>query len=252
MVNLCKKHKGIVPMKKLKILLITSLFINLVLIGTGGYVVYKKGGVSYVSKKISAATSANTEFSPYYYERTSVYDNLETGQVDIAFIGDSLTERGEWSEFFPGNTIINRGISGDSTKGLLNRIDQMKSAEPQKIFVMIGINDIYEKYDTKITERNYEKILDELQKQHPKSQIFVQSVLYVNTEILGGEIENKDIDSLNIKIKELATSKKMTYVDLTDKFATNGQLDKKYTVDGLHLNGNGYNVWKKEIENLVE
>lgn len=238
-------------MKKLKILLILSLSVNLVLFGAGAFVVYKKGGLDYISKKVTAATETKKEFSPYYYERTSVYDNSNAENVDIAFVGDSLTERGEWSEFYPENKVINRGITGDSTKGLLNRLGELSKGNPQKIFLMIGINDVYEKWDSKITISNYEKILDKLQKQNPTSQVYVQSMLPVNNDILGSTVDNKNVEKINRKVEKLATDRNMTFVDLVPSFSKNGQLNKAYTIDGLHLNGEGYKAWQKEIDKLA-
>ena len=62
--------------------------------------------------------------------------------MSTLFLGDSLTEYGNWRELFPGLDIKNRGIAGDTTDGVLHRLDGITALSPDKIFLMIGINDL--------------------------------------------------------------------------------------------------------------
>src|SRR5690606_2386392 len=74
----------------------------------------------------------------YWRQKVDIYrQSLDHG--DVAMVGDSITDHGEWTEMFPGENVVNRGISGDTTGGLLQRLDTIAA---EQVFVLIGINDI--------------------------------------------------------------------------------------------------------------
>ena len=60
----------------------------------------------------------------------------------IVFLGNSITEMGDWKKLTGDSTVINRGIGGDITFGILQRLDEVLNRKPSKIFLLIGINDI--------------------------------------------------------------------------------------------------------------
>jgi lysophospholipase L1-like esterase len=62
--------------------------------------------------------------------------------AEVVFIGDSITEGGEWTEFFPNLKVSNRGVGSDKTSDVLKRIDSIISVTPNTAFIMLGINDI--------------------------------------------------------------------------------------------------------------
>ena len=64
------------------------------------------------------------------------------GSPDIVMLGDSLTEWGNWHELVPEYSILNRGISGDTSSGVLDRLQEVIERRPKVVFVMIGTNDI--------------------------------------------------------------------------------------------------------------
>ena len=73
--------------------------------------------------------------------RISIFEEFSP-EVDIVFAGDSITQAGEWTDFFPNLKIANRGVGSDTTHDLLRRLDSIISVNPKNVFVMIGINDI--------------------------------------------------------------------------------------------------------------
>lgn len=118
---------------------------------------------------------------------------------------------------------------------------------------MIGINDIIN-YNKSLEEVliNYKAILTKLQKQTPKTKVFIQSVLPVNNQITRYYKDNSNILKLNSKLQELSKDFSYQYIDLFSYLAdSKNQLDIKYTSDGLHLNGQGYLIWAKAIEKYV-
>ena len=109
--------------------------------------------------------------------------------------------------FFPNQRIKNYGIGGDTTDGILNRIDDIIQSKPQKLFLLIGINDLYYGKRVAYIVDNYSLILETLKKQIPQTTVFVQSVLPINENLLPanerGKFEKQRIVELNETIKNL-------------------------------------------------
>jgi lysophospholipase L1-like esterase len=170
-------------------------------------------------------------------------------------LGDSLSL---WfpGELMPGQRVwINQSISGERTKGLLDRLDLIEKNKIESVFVMIGINDlIWGKSDDEIIN-NYKEIVRQLKAKHPNTQIVVQSILPHGGENSTWESRDKllalDSDrivALNTRLKKIADDNNAYYLDLYPIFVTgDGQLRPDLTTDGLHLNREGYLVWRSAI-----
>jgi hypothetical protein len=61
---------------------------------------------------------------------------------DIIMLGDSLTEMGIWAELLEGLSVVNRGISGDDSAGVLRRLLEVLGRHPRVICLEIGSNDL--------------------------------------------------------------------------------------------------------------
>jgi lysophospholipase L1-like esterase len=192
---------------------------------------------------------------PYYLDRESQFVIIARTETlnQIVFLGDSITDRCEWNELFPANNVINRGISGDRTYGVLNRLDNIIKNKPSKVFLMIGINDLREGRNVVEVKNDYNKILKQLTENLPNTKIFVQSVLPVDTKQPTPKIKSNDsISNLNKEIKQLTEEYGLTYIDLFSVMAdTSGQLKPEFTHDGIHLSGNGYKVWNEAIKPYI-
>ena len=170
-------------------------------------------------------------------------------------LGDSLSL---WfpGELMPGKRMwINQSISGERTKGLLNRLDLFEDNEVESIFLMIGINDlIWGETDEDIIT-NYKEIVRQLKREHPDTQIVVQSILPHGGEISTWESRDKllalpsdRIIAMNETLKKIAKDNDAYYLDLYPIFVTgDGHLRPDLTTDGLHLNREGYLVWRSAI-----
>ena len=114
----------------------------------------------------------------YYYDFTSQYDQaVRIDKADICFVGDSLTQLGLWSEFFPGRTVINRGIGSDVSEGVLNRLDSVVDHRPDIVFLMIGVNDLGKGIPEAETVGNVRKIVSSLSASLSDATMVIQSVL---------------------------------------------------------------------------
>ena len=177
------------------------------------------------------------------------------GSNPLVFLGDSMTDEGDWKKLFPDVNLVNRGIGGDTTLGVLNRIDQVLALAPSKIFLMIGTNDLCYNRSVEDTLKNYDQILNILHKNLPQTKIYIESVLPFNDQIFPSRYlrTNENIEELNRGIKKLAEKYAYPYLDLVPFFMDeNGRLPENYTVDGLHLNEKGYTIWKSRIKNFVK
>lgn len=183
----------------------------------------------------------------YYTQKVSHFRSLPNTENEIVFLGDSITDSGEWSELFPNYHTKNRGISSDITFGVLARLDEVTLAKPEKVFILIGVNDIARNIPIAVILKNYTKIIHRIKAESPNTQIFVQSLFPTNNyymEFKGHQNKGDKIIALNKGLKELATSKGLQFVDLYSHFVDKeGKLPLDYTHDGLHLNGAAYIKW---------
>ncbi len=195
--------------------------------------------------------------------RTETYKNrtahfaenpLKTGQ--IVFFGNSITQAGEWQQYFPHSNVANRGISGDNTEGMLARIDEIIASQPDKFFIMAGINDISLSRSNKTIIENYAAIIDKIKTNSPQTKIYIQSVLPINNDFaqykrLSGKEDQ--VTQLNALLRLLAQSKDVNYIHLFPFFTdAEGKLKKEFTGDGLHLSPEAYRVWANVIHRFVE
>ncbi len=254
-----------------KRILILSLSINLFFFSLFSYIVYKKGGSSYLIKrtksifvektKTASASKTNVflnEQKSRYNHKKSHFESLPDTDNEIIFLGDSITDWCQWSEFFQNLNIKNRGIGGDRVNGILQRLHEVVSSSPDKVFLMIGINDLGWGVDVQEIVLNYKRVIQKISETSPSTTIYVQSVLPVNEQLLSqyypeSKIKGKNILKLNSYLKDLSHKYQLTYVDLYPLFKANGnQLDESLTFDGLHLNGKAYWIWKSAIEKYIQ
>lgn len=239
--------------------LIASIILNcLLIIGFVFVLVHYSVAAKPVEKVQENAVSETAILkSTYYMIKNDIFENTADSTDEIVFLGDSITDIGDWENDFPDKNIVNQGINGDTTYGVLNRIDNLVRLKPRKVFIMIGINDIAKGLDTEKLLVNYNNILSEIKSGSPDTEIYVQSILPINQKMADKYYTLKDgnkiISDINDKLEKIAADQNVTYLDLYPEFLNSGaDLDSSYTLDGLHLNEKGYQLWVNEISNLVE
>lgn len=184
----------------------------------------------------------------YYVERVEYFSKLPVQKKPVIFLGNSITEVGNWQEVTAIPNVINRGISGDNSFGVFHRLDAIIALKPKKIFLLIGVNDIKRGTPLAIIANNYERIIKKVTKESPGTRLYLQSVLPVCEPMLASiydNIRNNKIISLNVMLKELAEKHRLPYVDLYHNLFMdkNGQLIKTLSTDGLHLQPEAYILW---------
>jgi len=175
--------------------------------------------------------------------RVSFFDSYPVQAGDIVFLGDSITDGGEWSEIFPDQPTRNRGIGGDITTGVLARLHQVTAGKPAAVFLKIGTNDLtHGPRERRDSYRQYREILQRIQSESPHTVIYVQSLLPRATEY------REEVERYNQEIQKLAGELQITYIDLYPHFlAEDGSIKDDFSNDELHLNGAGYQLWQRLI-----
>jgi sialate O-acetylesterase len=192
------------------------------------------------------------KYSTFYMQRSSLFNKLSITSKDIVFIGNSITNGAEWNELFPQKRVKNRGISGDTSEGVFDRLDAVVKGKPAKIFILIGVNDISREIKVETIVLNMKQIVEKIQKESPKTKIYIQSILPVNPdfEMFKGHMKPDLIKEINQFYQNVAQEYKVNYIDLYSHFLEDGtdKMNKKYTNDGLHLLGEGYLLWREIVK----
>jgi len=184
-------------------------------------------------------------------ENVFIHLNKVVEPGSIVFLGDSITDFFRVNEFFPGAYVINRGISWDTTDGVLRRLpESVYELSPSKVFLLIGTNDLGDEKPVEYISDNIRKIISEIKQNCPQTQIYLESVYPVSLskdkkikKIIVGKRNNTDISRLNDKLKILADEMGITYIDVYNRLVDgSGNIKTEYTVEGLHLTIQGYSV----------
>lgn len=187
-------------------------------------------------------------FNTYYWQRVTHFRTLPRSDQDILFAGNSITDGSGWGELFDDPHVKNRGISGDYSAGVLNRLKDITDGKPAKIFLMIGVNDLSRNIAPDSIVKNICLAVAFIHQESPSTRIYIQSILPVNPVFgkFGGHTgKKKEILLADQLLQQRAADLGYTYIDLHTAFAdTNGALDTQLTNDGLHLKGSGYALWK--------
>lgn len=187
-------------------------------------------------------------YSTFYEQRNSLFETLPITSEDIVFLGNSITNGAEWHELLNNPHLKNRGISSDITLSVYDRLNNIVTGKPSKIFLLIGINDIAKGFANDTIVKNMESIVKKITEESPKTKLYLQSILPVNSDfnMFQGHMKPDSIKSINKSIQVMADKYSATYIDLYSKFTTpeTDKLNPLYTNDGLHLLGAGYQLWK--------
>jgi lysophospholipase L1-like esterase len=184
----------------------------------------------------------------HYSERYELFKKEPLEQGKIIMVGNSITEGGNWKILLKDSTVINRGISGDVTFGVLRRMKDITDRKPSKLFLLIGINDLSRNTPDEVILENVFMIVGKIHSGSPATTIYIQSILptnesfkNLNKSFIG---KGEHITAINEQLKKYAKKLRYIYVDLHSGFLdTDGRMDARFTADGLHLTPAGYNHW---------
>ncbi len=196
------------------------------------------------------------KYSAYHYQRASLFEVLPTSPDDIIFLGNSITDGGEWTELFNNKAVKNRGISADVTQAVYDRLTPIVNGKPAKVFLLIGINDLAKGIPNDTIVYRISKIIDRIKTESPTTKLYLQSILPVN-ECYGMYKDHTsrwmEVAKINEGLQAAAKKANVTYVDIYTPFIGDepGRMNPEYSNDGLHLMGAGYLKWVEIITPYV-
>ena len=208
----------------------------------------------------------------HYAERKAVFarevlsrgDAVSSGAVSrgapsrgrVVFFGNSITEFGDWRRLLGDSGVVNRGIAGDNTFGMLDRLSEVIALRPRMLFIEAGGNDIGQGVPGSLIAANIGSMAQWVRVKSPSTRVYVVSVLPTNAhaqadypELSGKNAIVREVDGL---LRAQAVSRGYTYLDLASRVAgSTGELDERYArPDGVHLNEVGYGVWVGMIRGI--
>lgn len=228
--------------------LIASVALNLAM------VIYlaNSGGLRRMLLKLDLVQMSK-ERAEFQIKDTEKFRLLPNTPAEVVFAGDSLVADGPWSELF--SEIHNRGIGGERTFGLLERLDEILESCPKKIFFLIGSNDLSNVVPVAQILRNYRAILLKVQAESPATKMYVSALLPINSSDSKAPIyTNQDVQAVNGPLRSLVQEfPSARFFDLTELLVDDkGALKPEYSTDGLHLNVKGYLAIKPLIGAMLD
>lgn len=189
----------------------------------------------------------------YFSKRDAYYgvDNcgrLLKDEEKVLFAGDSLTARYNINYYYnySNKLLYDSGMNGYTTSDILDEYNSLiGNYKVNKLFLLIGTNDFNLTSNGDVIFNNIKKVINKIKTTKPNTKLYLQSLYPINTNIRGkNEIRNnKTIIYINSLLKTYCENNNVTYIDTYSKLVdSNGNLDAKYTVDGLHLSETGYSV----------
>ncbi len=177
----------------------------------------------------------------------SFYETFLVEPGDIVFLGDSITEGGAWEEMFPGVPTKNRGIGGDTSQGVLHRLDTVTVGRPAKVFLEIGTNDLSAFVSAEDIAANVGQIIDTIHADSPGTKVYVQSVLPRDGFL------TDDVQQLNQMLGPIVSAHGARWIDIFSLFVgpQGDSIRDDYANDRLHLMGPAYVVWRDALDPYV-
>ncbi len=187
----------------------------------------------------------------------SFNERVKKGNVDLVFIGDSITQGWEgsgknvWAKFYGARNAVNLGIGGDRTQHVLWRLQNgnIKGISPKLAVIMIGTNNSGSNSSQQIAD-GVKAIVGQLRHDVPNTKILVLGIFPRGEKSDDKKrLVNKGANEL---IAKLADDKNVFYLDIGAKFLNDdGTLSKEIMPDLLHLNEKSYTIWAESIEPSV-
>ena len=201
-----------------------------------------------------------------YFKRINNFKENPIGRNKVVFLGNSITNglRKHFSQFNRSD-IVNRGIDGDISLGVLERLNEIIYYKPKAVFILIGINDFFNdltkmpEVTPKFVSKNIFNSAKTIKKGSPKTKIYLQTILPINKQQYQNKLKKDtgnsyywlepdfeiNINEQILKTNEILRNNKIFQViDLHPLFLDkNSIMNEKYSTDGVHLNKLGYQKW---------
>lgn len=186
-------------------------------------------------------------------------------QGETVFAGSSLMEMFPVEKLLQeagsSRIIYNRGVGGFVSEELWNALDIcILDLKPSRLFINIGTNDLSDAsipLDRMI--ETYDKIITAVEESLPDIEIYLMAYYPVNYEAADESMTaclrirtNEKIALANEKTAALAFRHHQKYIDVNQKLKDGqGRLKAEYTIEGMHINEDGYRAIFADIMSYV-
>ena len=236
------------------------LLITFLLINTQVIIGQEKNIYEYLPKNNEHLIHHDDWGKNNYNKLLDEFNSSPLNKGDIIFLGNSITAEGkDWSSRLGNSIIRNRGIGGDTTDGVLARLGEIIDSNPAAVFLLIGINDLYnntiEKPSVSYIANNIIDIAKKIKSSSSNTKVYIQTLLPISKQksFKYYDLYNQNIKKINKIIIENQQQGLYTVIDLHSLFVDNkGQLRSDLTYDGLHLNEQGYLVWSNFVKPIID
>jgi lysophospholipase L1-like esterase len=179
--------------------------------------------------------------------RDKIFSQLfPASKVEILLIGDSLLAQENWNSLLGRNDLKNDAFGGAITQQILWNVERGELVSNPKIVVIDGgINDLLSGVPTQRVFRNYQKIIEILQKRNIK--IIAHLILYT----VDNKVINKEVFILNYLLKEYFESQKIEYIDMNLQLSDYKKLKSNFSIDSIHLRKEAYKIWANELKSKL-
>ena len=235
---------------KRRLLVVLPVFVALVgLIGTSGSM-----QLAAQEAKPHSAIKPEPRDGNWMKRHDSFNARVKQGNVDVLFIGDSITQgwegagKGVWAERYTKRNAVNLGIGGDRTQHVLWRLDNgnIDGIKPKAAVLMIGTNNSGSNTPEEIAD-GVKAIVAKLQAKLPETKVLVLAIFPRGAD--DKDARRQTNSKANALVAPIADGKKVFYLDIGPKFlAADGTLSKEIMPDLLHLSPQGYTIWADSIE----
>ena len=205
-----------------------------------------------------------------YFDRIEDFKSDPIGYGKIVFLGNSIVKGGgDWNKRLGTSNIVNRGISGDITEGVLERLNEIGFYKPVAVFLLIGFNNFFTDYKSNseinpnYVYKNIILIAKNIKKLSPNTDIYIQTIMpmnnkkYIETTASYLFLENSYKPSINTQIKKVNTllnnNNEFNIIDLYPFFKNKDEtLKLNLSDDGVHPNENGYSKWVEILNPYIK
>lgn len=193
-------------------------------------------------------------------------ENQSARKGQIVFTGSSLMEMLPISKLLAEHgddtVIYNRGVGGFLSHELLKVIDVCAiDLQPSRVFINIGTNDL-SRSSIPISEMvdNYDRILTAIENAVPGVRIYLMAYYPVNFEAASEDMKeclkirtNEKLNAANAEVRKLAERHGQRYIDINRPIRDEqGRLKAEYTLEGMHLNEDGYRALYDDLMAYVK
>jgi len=171
-----------------------------------------------------------------------------TQRETVAFVGDSLTESGDWAAWLPDEQVVNLGVGGDTVAGLTERLHDVVDANPDSVVLMIGTNDFTARRSVEQVVRGIENLMVAMRRELPGTRLLLQSIAPRGAEFA------PRLKDANRHLRQFSSTVRAQWLDLWPALSdeSGDALRPEFAADHVHLTEAGYEAWLAELRPALE